>query len=196
LRSQGRGKARESSPTSSFPPVALLSAGFLLATFGVNVNALPTRSRLESEPASRSSLQLDAKYTEVLSYLDRAGLMEFVRGAVAPHGAGNSFHITFRFATDQESKARILAILGNRRTFDSGPLGQGHLKDVGCTARSDAADFRSVRGELGPMSLEVMINRTSFLGYADLDRYNLYGGLAPAFAHVFFELLPHWLAGR
>ena len=100
--------------------------------------------------------------------------------------AGNSFHITFRFATDQESKARILAILGNRRTFDSGPLGQGHLKDVGCTARSDASDFRSVRGELGPMSLEVMINRTSFLGYADLDKYNLYGGLAPAFADVFF----------
>jgi len=38
-----------------------------------------------------------------------------------------------------------------------------------------------------------MINRTSFLGYADVDRYNLYGGLEPAFAHVFFELLPHWL---
>jgi len=59
--------------------------------------------------------------------------------------------------------------------------------------RVDAAEFRSVRRELGPRSLEVMINRTSFLGYADVDRYNLYGGLEPAFAHVFFELLPHWL---
>ena len=77
-----------------------------------------------------------------------------------------------------------------------GPLGQGHVKEVGGTVRSDALDFRSANGALGPRSLEVMINRVSFSGYADIDRYNLYGGLAPALAHVFLELMPHWLAGN
>ena len=82
-------------------------------------------------------------------------------------------------------------ILRDARMFDVGPLGPGHVKEVGAATRSDALDFRSVGGAFGPGSLEVMINRVSLQGYADIDHFNLYGGLAPAFAHVFFELLPH-----
>jgi hypothetical protein len=146
------------------------------------------------ESANPQSVQRAAvQYAQVIGYLRRAGLHEFVDGDVVSHGVGNSFHVTFRFAVDDKSKTRILSILENTRLFYDGPLGPGHVKDVGAVTRADALDFRSVPGVLGPRSLEVMINRRSFWGYADIDRFNLYGGLAPAFAHVFFELVPHWL---
>jgi hypothetical protein len=136
-----------------------------------------------------------AELSRVGAYLGRAGLLPFVDGDLVPHGSGSSFHVTFRFAADDQSKARILAILRNTRVFDAGPLGPGHVKDVGASVRSDAWDFRSHNGALGRRSLEVMINRKSFWGYADVDRFDLYGGAAPAFAHVFFELLPHKTIG-
>jgi hypothetical protein len=35
-----------------------------------------------------------------------------------------------------------------------------------------------------------MINYKTWLGYADIDRYDLYGGVAPALAHIVREFLP------
>ena len=131
------------------------------------------------------------QYESVMAYLERADLLRFVQGGMTPHGSGSSFYVTFRFVTDDQSKADVLAILRNTNMFDRGPLGPGHVKDVGASHRADVYDFRSVNGALGPRSLEVMINHKSFWGYADVDRYNLYGGLAPATAHIFIELLPH-----
>ena len=85
-----------------------------------------------------------------------------------------------------------MAILQNTKIFNSGWFGRGHMKAVGATSGREFADFRSTNGVFG-RSLEVAINTRTFAGYADIDRYNLYGGLAPASAHIFLELLPHMI---
>jgi hypothetical protein len=130
------------------------------------------------------------QYERVLAYLRKADLLPFVQGAVASHGRGASFHVTFTFVSDDKSKADILAILRNTKIFNIGRFGSAHATEVGATVRADAYDFRSRNGVLGPQSLEVMINHTNFLGYADLDRYDMYGGVGGACAHVLLEFLP------
>jgi hypothetical protein len=65
------------------------------------------------------------------------------------------------------------------------------MKDVGATSHKVFADFRSRNGALGPRSLEVAINRVTMQAYADVDRYDFYGGLWPASLHIFLEYLPH-----
>jgi hypothetical protein len=178
-----------------------VSAVVFSTTPNVHVRAVSWTASLSRTTPSRepsrsfSTRQADAQYALVLDYLKYAGLFPFVDGTLTPHGAGRSFHVTFRFSADEHSKTRILSILHDDRTFHLGPLGQGHIGAVGGRTRTDVFDFRSANGTLGPRSLEVMINRESLWGYADIDRYDLYGGLAPAFAHVFFEMLPHWIAG-
>jgi hypothetical protein len=142
-------------------------------------------------PVSRAlSHEERAQYERVLAYLGKADLLRFVAGAVVPHGRKASFHVTFKFATDDQSQAGILTILRNRTIFNIGQMGSAHAKDVGAAVRADAYDFRSFNGVLGPESLELMINAKSFWGYADIDRYDLYGGFAPASAHIILEFLP------
>jgi RHS repeat-associated protein len=131
------------------------------------------------------------QYEQVIAKLDASGLLRYVAGPITPHGSGSSFHVTFQFAKDQESREAVMAILQNPKLFDSGPFGRGHMKDVGATKSEDALDFRSNKGVPGPGSLEVMINKRNSRGYADRDRFNLYGGLAPGSAHVFGELVPN-----
>lgn len=86
------------------------------------------------------------------------------------------------------SRDAVMAILGDKKKFYPGSFGRGHMKAVGATKSKDAFDFRSNRGVVGRGSLEVMINSTNSRGYADVDRFNFYGGLAPATAHIFGEL--------
>ena len=130
------------------------------------------------------------QYERVLAYLGKADLLRFVNGVIAPHGSGASFHVTFTFVNDDQSKTDTLAILRNTKIFNIGPLGSAHAKDVGATVRADAYDFRSRNDVLGPRSLEVMINYKNLWGYADIDRYDLYGGFVPASAHIILEFLP------
>jgi hypothetical protein len=120
----------------------------------------------------------------------KADLLRFVDGEITPYGSGSSFHVTFNFLSDDESKAAVTDILQNTKIFDSGSFGLGHKMDVGATSGKEFADYRSVNGVLGRRSLEVAINTTTFKGYADTDRYSFYHGLAPATAHLFVEFFP------
>jgi hypothetical protein len=131
-----------------------------------------------------------AQYAQVVAYLGHAGLIRFVNGSITPHGSGGSFHVTFTLASDDQSKAEILTILRNTKTFNIGRFGSRHAKDVDAAVRTDAFDFRSRNGVLGPRSLEVMINHKTLWGYADIDRYDMYGGMASACAHIVLEFLP------
>ena len=125
-----------------------------------------------------------------MAYLGKAGLLPFVTGTIAPHGNGRSFHVTFKFASDDQSQAGVLAVLRNTKLFNIGQLGSRHAKEVGAAVRADAYDFRSQNGVLGPQWLEVMVNHKNLWGYADIDRYDLYGGFRPASAHIVLEFLP------
>ena len=131
-----------------------------------------------------------AQYDRVVTYLGHAGLIRFVNGSITPHGSGGSFHVTFTLDSDDQSRAEILTILRNTKTFNIGRFGSRHAKEVDATVRADAYDFRSRNGVLGPRSLEVMINHKTLWGYADIDRYDMYGGMASACAHVVLEFLP------
>ena len=142
---------------------------------------------------STQTLHNASQYQLVIAALAAADLLQFVNGAITADGSGSSFHVTFNFLNDRASRDAIMAILQNTKIFNSGPFGRGHMVEVGATKSRDALDFRSVNGVLGPRSLEVMLNRINFRGYADIDRYDLYGGLAPASAHIFLELLPHMI---
>jgi hypothetical protein len=153
---------------------------------------LTTTASAYARPGEVStSRRREVQYERVMTYLRRAGLLQFVDRTITSHGSGASFHVTFPFRDDEASRAEVLAILRNTKVFEEGPLGDGHVKAVRASERSEAADFRSFNGALGYWSLEVMINRKTFLGYADIDRFDIYGGLAPAAGHVFLELFPH-----
>jgi hypothetical protein len=130
------------------------------------------------------------QYQQIVTYLANAGLRRLVKGGLAPHGQGGSLHVTFEFFSDDQSKTDLSAILLDTRIFSLGRFGSRHAKEVGAAVRADADDFRSRMGKLGPRSLELMINWKTSRAYADIDRFDMYGGLAPATAHVFLEFLP------
>jgi hypothetical protein len=151
----------------------------------------PCPATAPASPAAPDvTLRERGQYQQVTTYLENAGLRRLVKGAITPHGEGGAFHVTFEFLSDDQSKTDLLAILRNIRTFSPGPFGSRHANEVRAAVRSDAYDFRSRGGVFGPGSLEVMVNEKTSRGYADIDRFDMYGGLAPATAHVFLEFLP------
>ena len=111
-------------------------------------------------------------------------------GEVQGGGAGQSSDIYYSYT-------------GNRRngfTYDaagnlSNDLGQNFTYDV--TGQQTQASYSgySLQQSYDGDGLRVRKseNRINFRGYADIDRYDLYGGLAPASAHIFLELLPHMI---
>ncbi len=159
---------------------------------------LVTYTDAQGKVVRSQELKNPTQYQLVISYLWAADLLRFVNGLIEEHGSGSSFHVTFQFLADPESKAAIMAILQNTKIFDSGPFGLEHMKDVGATNHKDFADFRSVNGVFGkgyPRSLEVAINTRKFQAYADIDRYNFYGGLWYSSLHLFVEYFPHKIKG-
>jgi hypothetical protein len=153
-----------------------------------------TRTDAQGNVVSTQTLHNATQYEVVIAYLAVADLLRFVDGKITAHGSGSSFGVTFNFLNDQESRDAVMAILHNTKIFNSGPFGLGHMKDVGATSHGEFADFRSVNGVFGkeyPRSLEVAINTRKFAAYADTDRYDFYGGLAPATAHLFLEFFPN-----
>jgi hypothetical protein len=179
--------------------VSVLEAQEAVVDHGLNATGLPGETGRSAHEAERSPAQLDAanrergRLRQVITYLEAAGLLKHVEGLVSPSGPGSPFHVTFRFAADETSKAAVMAILQNGKLFNKGPLGSAHVQTVGATSRTDVYDFRSRNGVLGPRSLEVMIHARTFHAYADLDLFSLYGGPVPALAHIFLEFLPNKL---
>jgi hypothetical protein len=159
----------------------------LEAGVGAYADATPSDGGTESQELTPKQR---AEYERVIAYLAKADLLRLVDGAITPHGSGASFGVTFAFASDDKSRTDILAILQDTAIFDIGGMGSRHAKSVGATVRADAYDFRSRNGVLGRESLEVMINHKTLRGYADIDRYDLYGGIVPASAHILIEFLP------
>jgi RHS repeat-associated protein len=131
-----------------------------------------------------------SQYQQVIAYMAKADLLQFVDGEIVAYGSGSSFHVTFEFLKDGESRVSLKKILQDTKIFDKGSFGLGHKKDVGAISGKEFADYRSINGVLGRRSLEVAINTRTLSGYADTDRYSFYHGLAPATAHLFLEFFP------
>jgi hypothetical protein len=63
----------------------------------------------------------------------------------------------------------------------------GLHRDVG----TDLIDFRSYSGELGPGSLQLVIDKVTGTCYADIDAFNPYQDVVNVIGHLFGEVVWH-----
>jgi hypothetical protein len=93
------------------------------------------------------------------------------------------------YAVSGRLRIEAVNVLRADARFASGLLYQLH-KDVG----RNLTEFRAHPGEIGPGSLQIVIDKTTGRFYADLDRFNPYSDLVNVFGHTFGEVVPHWLS--
>lgn len=118
--------------------------------------------------------------TDVLAQIDKAGLSGYLEGV--PLATASSVTGRFRLAA--------LEALAADPRFATGLLYQLH-KDVG----GDLTEYRAYRGELGPGSLQIVVDKRTGRFYADLDNFNPYQDVVDAVGHAFGEVIPGWLRG-
>jgi hypothetical protein len=99
--------------------------------------------------------------SDVLDQLGAAGLRDYLLVQTAKDGA----------VTGRMRIAAINKLKADPR-FQQGPLHGLHV-DVG----TNRTEFRAHRGELGPGSLQIVIDKTTGRFYADIDRASPYSDL-------------------
>jgi len=118
-----------------------------------------------------------SRATEIHAQLTAAGLSPYLVDTAASE-----------YAVSGRLRIEAINVLRGDPRFASGLLYQLH-KDVG----KHLTEFRAHPGELGPGSLQIVIDKTTGRFYADIDRFNPYSDLVNSIGHAFGEVVPGWL---
>jgi hypothetical protein len=128
------------------------------------------------------SAKIPEPYVPVTWQLRQAGILQHLSSLSSADGGLSMMGKIRPEAVDQ-----VIAALASDDRFANGVFYQLHRKDFDPSAV--LTDFRSHPGTLGDGSLQVVVERTTGIIYADVDRFSPYADLVNVIGHLFGEVL-------